>query len=162
LQIPVWPVRSYIGTMITPQCKAVITTLLALTLPGCGFPTPWASPSAIATNQSPEKRPFSPRNRVLASNQVPLDADEASITGSVLGDEAAPDKRAKNQASCDGRQAVSVGMTRAQVYASCWGKPTRTEASTVGRAHSEMLFYQGSNYVYLEDGVVINIQVASP
>jgi hypothetical protein len=107
------------------------------------------------------QHPFSPRNeRVPAANQFPLAVDEESITGSV-GDEAMPDRRAKKRASCDRRQAVSVGMTRAQVYASCWGEPTSINASTTGRYHFELLVYQGFDYVYLEDGVVKSIQVSS-
>ena len=151
--------------MITPtQCKAVIATLLALTLPSCAFQPPWASPPAVAMNQSLEG-PLPPRNDVPASNQFPLAADEASITGSVE-DEAMPDKRAKKPASCDRRQAVSIGMTRAQLYASCWGKPTSISASTIGipgerQNLSELLVYQGFDYIFLEDGVVTSIQVSS-
>jgi hypothetical protein len=126
------------------QCKAVIATLLALTLTGCAFQLPWASHERVAT-----------------LNHFPLDVDEVSITGSVLGDEATPDKRTKKQAGCDRRQAVSVGMTREQVYASCWGKPTSIDASSIGPNKFELLVYQGFDYVYLEDGVVKTVQVAS-
>jgi hypothetical protein len=140
--------------MITPtQCKAVIATLLALTLPGCGFQLPWASPSATSLNPSSE--------RVAGLNHFPLDVDEPSITGSVLGDDAAQDKRAKKQASCDRRQAVSVGMTREQLDTSCWGKPTSISTSTIGANKFELLVYQGYDYVYLEDDVVKSVQVSN-
>jgi hypothetical protein len=154
------PVRTS-EQMITPtQCKAVIAaTLLALALPGCGSQLQWASPSAIAMNPSPAFKP--PRNRAPASNQSPLDADEANITGSVRRDEATPEKRVNKQASCDRRQAVSAGMTRAQVYASCWGKPTSIDVSTTGPYKFELLVYEGYDYVYLEDGVVTSIQVSN-
>ena len=77
-----------------------------------------------------------------------------------------PDKRAKKPASCDRRQAVSIGMTRAQLYGSCWGEPTSISASTVGRPgdrhnFSELLVYQGFDYIFLENGVVTSIQVSS-
>jgi hypothetical protein len=151
--------------MITPtQYKAVIATLLALTLPGCGFQLPWASPSATSMNPSSafEERALSPRDeRVAALNHFPLDAYDTSITGSLLGDEATQDKRAKKQASCDRRQAVSVGMTREQLDTSCWGKPTSISTSTIGANKFELLVYQGYDYVYLEDDVVKSVQVSN-
>ena len=149
--------------MITTQRTAVTIGLLALTLPGCAPQSPWAS-VAVSMHSSPalEGRLASPgHERVPALNQFPIDAEEASITGSVLGDEARPDKRAKKQASCDRRQAVSVGMTREQVYLSCWGKPTSISASTVEPNKFQLLVYQGYDYVYLEDGIVKSVQVSS-
>ena len=152
--------RSTSERMKTPtQCKAVTATLLALTLPGCAFQMPWASPSAIAMHPSPEA-PSSPQNRAAESSQFPLADDDVSITGSV-GDQVRPGARVKRHASCDRRRAVSVGMTREQVYASCWGRPTSIDASTTGRYRFELLVYQGFDYVFLEDGVVTSVQVSS-
>jgi len=159
---PAWPSAPTSEQMkISTECKAVIAaTLLALALPGCWAQLPLASPSATAMNHpSPAFKP--PRNRAPAPNQSPLDSDEASITGSIRRDEATPEKRVNRQASCDRRQAVSPGMTRAQVYASCWGKPTSIDVSSTGPYKFELLVYDGYDYVYLEDGVVKSIQVSN-
>ena len=146
---------------MTPKlCKAIAATLLVFTLPGCASQLPWAPPSGTSMNQSPveELRLHEPPP---AANQAALDADETSITGSVLGDQPIPFKPANKQASCDRRRAVSVGMTRTQVYASCWGKPTSINASRAEPYEYELLVYQGFDYVYLENGVVKAVQVSS-
>ena len=149
--------------MITAtQCKAAIATLLALTLPGCAFQSPWASPSATSMKLSSgfEERPFSSRKeRVAGSNHFPLNADETSTTGSILRDESTQGKRGKKQAGCDRRQAVSAGMTREQLYTSCWGKPTRISTETIGPVQYDLLVYQDHGYIFLEDGVVKSVQL---
>ena len=156
--------RSGPPSMIVPaQYKAVIATLLVLILPACAQ-QPWASLSAISANPSSavEERPFSRQHdRVAALTDFPLDAGETSITGSVQGNEPVQDKRAKQQASCNRRQAVSVGMTREQLYRSCWGRPTSISTSAIGPAKYDLLLYQGHDYVFLEDDVVISVQVSS-
>jgi len=61
---------------------------------------------------------------------------------------------------CDRGRAVSVGMTVAQVYASCWGKPKSINTSVVGATKTEMLLYEGYNYLYVENGVVKSIETS--
>jgi hypothetical protein len=56
---------------------------------------------------------------------------------------------------CDRRGGVAVGMTKAQVYASCWGKPKSiNETTTASRNHEQLV------YVYLDNGVVTSIQTS--
>lgn len=51
-------------------------------------------------------------------------------------------------------------MTRAQVYASCWGKPEKTNITATASGRHEQLVYGGGQYVYLTDGVVTSIQTS--
>jgi hypothetical protein len=60
---------------------------------------------------------------------------------------------------CDRRGGIRVGMTRAQVYASCWGKPKSINETTTANANHEQLVY-GNSYVYLDHGVVTAIQTS--
>lgn len=69
-------------------------------------------------------------------------------------------ERVKEKADCDRRGGVSVGMTRAQVYASCWGKPQTINKTVGSYGTHEQLVYGGSNYLYLENGIVRSIQTS--
>lgn len=60
---------------------------------------------------------------------------------------------------CDRRGGVSVGMTAAQVTASCWGKPNKVNSTITGGGRREQWVY-GSQYVYVENGVVTAIQTS--
>ena len=64
------------------------------------------------------------------------------------------------KADCDRRGGVSVGMTRAQVYASCWGKPQKINTTTTAGGDHEQLVYAGYNYLYLRNGVLTSIQTS--
>ena len=61
---------------------------------------------------------------------------------------------------CARSRAISVGMTVADVYASCWGKPRNVSTSVVGSTKTEMMFYDGYNYIYLENGIVKSIDTS--
>jgi hypothetical protein len=68
-------------------------------------------------------------------------------------------RKLAEKADCDRRGGVSVGMTRAQVYASCWGRPQRINTTTtVGGDHEQLVY--GYDYVYLRNGVVTSIQTS--
>jgi len=81
-------------------------------------------------------------------------------------DEAAKAKRKVEAAKaaakhpCKVKGGVAVGMTRAQVYASCWGKPTKINITTTGSGDHEQLVYPGYQYVYLHNGIVTSIQTS--
>jgi hypothetical protein len=62
--------------------------------------------------------------------------------------------------ACERRGGVGVGMTRDQLYASCWGRPARINVTITAEGRREQLVYRGRNYVYLTDGVVTAIQTA--
>jgi hypothetical protein len=64
------------------------------------------------------------------------------------------------KATCDRKGGVRVGMTRDQVYASCWGKPTRINKTIGPYGVHEQLIYGGSNYLYMENGVLRTIQTS--
>ena len=81
----------------------------------------------------------------------------SDIDVALSDDKEAHDQQVAEKQECDRRGGVSVGMTREQVYASCWGKPTKIN-SAGGRR--EQLVYPGPQYVYLRDGVVTSIQTS--
>jgi hypothetical protein len=64
------------------------------------------------------------------------------------------------KAACDLKGGVAVGMSREQVYASCWGKPQKINLTRTGNGDSEQLVYPGYNYVYLRNGLVTSIQTS--
>ena len=86
-------------------------------------------------------------------------AVRAAVPENSGSESAAPDKPVR-RAACDRRNALSVGMTRAQVYASCWGRPKSISTGDLGATQSELLVYDGYNYVYLENGVVRSFETA--
>ncbi len=65
------------------------------------------------------------------------------------------------KAECDRKGGIRTGMTRAQLYASCWGRPGKINTTITGSRRHEQLVYGGQNYVYLEDGVVTSIQTSN-
>lgn len=73
----------------------------------------------------------------------------------------ADDKKQKDaeKALCNRRGGVSIGMTAAQVLASCWGKPRDVNETLTPRGKHEQWVY-GRDYVYLDNGIVISIQTS--
>ncbi|MGB6080263.1 MAG: hypothetical protein WBF99_12465 [Xanthobacteraceae bacterium] len=61
------------------------------------------------------------------------------------------------KAECDRRGGIGIGMSAAQVRASCWGKPSRINETINAHGKHEQWVY-GSSYVYLDNGVVTSIQ----
>ena len=61
---------------------------------------------------------------------------------------------------CDRNRAISVGMSVADVYKSCWGRPRNVSTSVLGSTKTETLFYDGYNYIYLENGIVKSIETS--
>ena len=68
--------------------------------------------------------------------------------------------KAAEKTECKRKGGVAVGMTRAQVYASCWGKPQKTNVTTTAGGDHEQLVYPGFQYVYLRNGIVTSIQTS--
>jgi hypothetical protein len=132
--------------------------LLAM-LPGCACPLPWSQPAATQTMNSSTLRqhPVARRDKVLSA----LSRFPSGGYGLGIQDSAARHQRARKQPRCDRGSAVSLGMTRAEVYASCWGEPTSISGSSIGSNHFELLVYNGYDYVFLEDGIVTSIQASS-
>jgi hypothetical protein len=64
----------------------------------------------------------------------------------------------RSKAECDRRGGVRIGMTAAQVKASCWGAPQSVNKTTTAGGTDEQWVYGGSNYVYLTNGIVSAIQ----
>lgn len=67
---------------------------------------------------------------------------------------------AKANSPCARKGGVGVGMTRAQVHASCWGKPTSINITTTASGDHEQWVYPGYQYLYLRNGVVTSIQTS--
>lgn len=62
------------------------------------------------------------------------------------------------KAECDRRGGVRVGMTKAEVAASCWGKPKSINSTTTARGTREQWVY-GRDYLYFdENGLLTTIQ----
>jgi TPR repeat protein len=57
-----------------------------------------------------------------------------------------------------GKGGVSVGMSKAEVLASSWGKPQSVNTTTTRAGKREQWVYGGNNYLYFEDGVLEVIQ----
>ena len=66
----------------------------------------------------------------------------------------------KAKAECDRRGGIAIGMTRAEVLVSCWGKPQRVNTTRTASSDHEQFVYPGYNYVYLRNGVVTSIQTS--
>lgn len=66
-------------------------------------------------------------------------------------------KLSAEKAACDKAGGVSVGMSRKQVLASCWGKPRHINQTVTANGTDEQLVYR-SGYIYLRNGVVVGIQ----
>jgi hypothetical protein len=62
------------------------------------------------------------------------------------------------KAECDRRGGVKVGMTKAEVLESCWGKPKSINSTTTARGTSQQWLY-GRSYLYFdENGLLTTIQ----
>lgn len=71
---------------------------------------------------------------------------------------AAHEQVMKDPAEGAKHRGVSIGMTRAEVLASNWGKPQRVHRTTNTFGTSEQWIYGGHNYLYFQDGVLTSIQ----
>jgi hypothetical protein len=66
----------------------------------------------------------------------------------------------KSPGDCKALGGASIGMTKPQLVASCWGKPLGTNTTLTAGGDREQLVYGGGNYIYLENGRVTTIQTA--
>lgn len=67
-------------------------------------------------------------------------------------------KAAAAAAAWKARGGVSIGMTASQVLASNWGKPKKVNRTSGRFGTHEQWVYGGTNYLYLQNGVVTAIQ----
>lgn len=72
--------------------------------------------------------------------------------------EAARQKAVNAKIDCDRRGGVRIGMTAAEVRASCWGNPKSINRTTTSSGTREQWVYNIKSYVYLENGKVTAIQ----
>lgn len=68
-------------------------------------------------------------------------------------------KQVAEKKECDRKGGINVGMTADQVLKTCWGKPRSVNTTHTGRGSREQWVY-GSDYVYVENGVVTAIQTS--
>lgn len=82
-----------------------------------------------------------------------------SLDFRLMDDDAEHQKKVAAQKECDrkGRN-IHVGMTGAQVLASCWGKPIRNNRTITASGVREQWVYGNGSYVYVTDGVVTALQ----
>lgn len=77
----------------------------------------------------------------------------------VMLTEARKQETARANAACSRRGGVDIGMTREQVYASCWGRPQTVNETVTARGKHEQFVYAGG-YLYLDNGVITSIQTS--
>jgi hypothetical protein len=128
-------------------------------LPACKTAPP-GSPLTI------ESEVFNERYGVQFSNGYVV-TDAAGATGFIkqtdpimMLDESQRKQQASEKADCDRRGGVKVGMTANQVRASCWGKPKSINETITSCRRHEQWVYGGSQYLYLEDGILTSIQTS--
>lgn len=56
------------------------------------------------------------------------------------------------------KKGVNIGMTKAQVLASMWGKPQSINTTTSAYGNREQWVYGGRSYLYFENGILTTIQ----
>jgi hypothetical protein len=85
----------------------------------------------------------------------------ASDTGVLFSQgEGEHEVKVAQKAECDRRGGIAIGMTREQVFASCWGKPQKTNETIGPYGKHEQLVYNSGQYVYVENGIVRSIQTS--
>jgi len=65
-------------------------------------------------------------------------------------------------AECKKIGSPKLGMTAAQVKASCWGPPKYVNAKTRKTGKYEQYVYGDNKFVYLRDGIVTSVSVKGP
>lgn len=65
---------------------------------------------------------------------------------------------AKKAASLRKREGVRVGMTKADVLASSWGRPQHVNTTTTSAGTTEQWVYGIGNYLYFTDGILTAVQ----
>lgn len=88
----------------------------------------------------------------LEATRVKLEAQAAKDLAVAAARQDAADKKRKRS------QGVHVGMTKADVLASSWGKPQEINTSTYSFGVHEQWVYGGRNYLYFKDGILTSIQ----
>ena len=129
--------RVLLACLLFSGCGSFQSVLTHLESTGAISPAETTAPSSASANQN--------------------SAPERSAPETTARIAARPEGAAA-KAACDRGKAISVGMTVNEVYASCWGKPKNVNTSVLGSTKMEMLFYEGYNYVYLENGIVKSIE----
>jgi hypothetical protein len=140
--------------------RNVCILLIGLSLPGCGSVQRAILDATAAqgdvTNTIPEEQSGanSPASANASANPAETPAPPSAARPS------ASPEIAVRETSCNRAKVISVGMTVAQVYRSCWGKPKSVNISVMGSTKTEMLLYDGYNYVYAENGIVKSIETS--
>jgi hypothetical protein len=62
------------------------------------------------------------------------------------------------EAECKRRGPPKVGMTKAQVFKTCWGETGRINRTVTANGVFEQYVYSDTSYVYFENGIVTAIQ----
>jgi hypothetical protein len=113
-----------------------------------GFPGPRGVAIATLRQKYPE---------IAASNKVEIARWEASVK---KADRSLQDAASKSQAindADDRKSGVHLGMSKAQVLRSQWGKPSKIHATHSELGDTEQWVYQGG-YLYFRDGVLTSVQ----
>lgn len=88
---------------------------------------------------------------LLRTAMARAEADEAAVV----------EARRKEVIARQARGGVAAGMTRAQVLASSWGRPSSVNKTirSNGNVHEQWV-YGGANYLYFDNGVLTTIQTS--
>lgn len=71
------------------------------------------------------------------------------------------EEAAAEKAACERKGGPAIGMSRAQLYATCWGKPAKINTTMTSGVEFEQFVYGLGFYVYLRNGVVTSIQTTA-
>lgn len=88
-------------------------------------------------------------------------ADPQELGNRVFADPIFPDDPDKVRANLERRGGVAVGMTKAQVLKSNWGKPASVHTTVVRGVEHEQWRYSSESYLYFKNGVLTGIQTTS-
>lgn len=151
-----------------PQCGAqqpkrttaftwIVGGIFTLFVARCAFmePTQTATPigiQATATDQTTSIHPPSaPRNAAeVTALKRKEDASKKAAAKLEVANRKAETIKKK-------REGVAIGMNKADVIASSWGKPQKINTTTNARGSHEQWVY-GGGYLYFEDGILTSIQ----
>lgn len=85
-----------------------------------------------------------------AKAQARLDRERAQALAKVAAEDAAKRRR----------EGVSIGMSKADVLASSWGRPEQVNATLTARVRREQWVYPGGQYLYFDDDTLTSIQTS--
>jgi hypothetical protein len=70
----------------------------------------------------------------------------------------ANEREAERQAECNRRGPPKIGMTKQQVFKTCWGETGRINRTQTANGLTEQYVYSDTSYLYFTNGILTAIQ----